>query len=122
VSSRTISDRYRAGAGMLAWILHRISGLALAGYLVIHIWDVSAAYRGGAQSFSEVMATFHTPFWKIMDTLLVAAVVFHTLNGIRILLFDQGIGLRFQRPLFWISFVITLAIFIMVFIKTAQHF
>jgi succinate dehydrogenase / fumarate reductase, cytochrome b subunit len=122
VSSRTISDRYRAGAGMLAWILHRISGLALAGYLVIHIWDVSAAYRGGAQSFSEVMATFDTPFWKIMDTLLVAAVVFHTLNGIRILLFDKGIGLRFQRPLFWISFVITLAIFIMVFIKTAQHF
>jgi len=107
---------------MLAWILHRISGLALSFYLVIHIWDVSAAARNGATSFSEVMGTFNTPFWKIMDTLLVAAVVFHALNGIRILLFDAGVGLRLQRALFWLSFVTSLAIFVFVLYKTAQHF
>lgn len=122
MSNRGMSDRYRTGVGMLAWILHRISGLALSAYLVIHIWDISAAYRGGARSFSEAMATFNTPFWKVMDALLVAAVVFHGLNGLRLLLFDAGVGLRIQRALFWGSLATTVAIFVLVIVKIAQHF
>lgn len=121
MSSRTMLDRYRTGVGHLAHILHRISGLALAGYLLIHIIDIGAVTRGGATSFNEAMAVFDTPFWKIMDALLVAAVLFHAFNGIRILMFDAGVGIKYQKSLFWISLMLTLAIFLMVFIKVVTN-
>jgi succinate dehydrogenase / fumarate reductase, cytochrome b subunit len=108
--NRTLSDRYQGGVGMLAWLLHRISGLALSFYLLVHIWDLHAAQRGAA-AFDEAMATFRTPFWKVMDLLLLLAVLYHTLNGIRLLLFDSGVGIRHQRTFFWLAFVLTLAIF-----------
>lgn len=107
--NRTFADRYRGGVGMLAWILHRITGLALSGYLLLHIYDLRAAQRGAA-AFDEAMAVFRSPFWKAMDLLLLAAVAFHLLNGVRLLLFDAGWGIRNQRSLFWIALVGTLAI------------
>lgn len=109
--NRTIGDRYRGGVGMLSWILHRISGLALSGYLLLHIYDLRAVQRG-PQALDEALAVFQTPFWKVMDLLLVAAVLYHTLNGIRLLLFDMGKGLRYQRQLFWVAFGLTIAIFL----------
>lgn len=121
MASRSMLDRYRTGVGHLAQILHRISGIVLALYLLIHIWDIGAVTRGGAQSFNEAMAIFDTPFWKIMDALLVAAVLFHAFNGIRILLFDAGVGLKYQRAMFWISLLLTLGIFIMVFVKVISN-
>lgn len=107
--NRTFADRYRGGVGMLAWILHRLSGLALSAYLLLHIYDLRAAQRGAA-AFDEALAVFQTPFWKVMDLLLLAAVAFHLLNGIRLLAFDAGWGIRNQRQLFWIAFAGTIAI------------
>lgn len=109
--NRTFSDRYQGGVGMLSWLLHRVSGLALSAYLLLHIWDLRGAQRG-AEAFDEALAVFQSPFWKVMDLLLLAAVLFHGLNGIRLLMFDAGRGLRNQRQLFWIAFGLTIAIFI----------
>lgn len=109
--NRTFTDRYRGGVGMMAWLLHRISGLALSGYLLLHLYDLRGAQQS-AQSFNEALAAFRTPFWRVMDLLLVAAVLYHTLNGIRLLIFDAGRGLRHQRQLFWLAFGLTVAIFL----------
>ena len=107
--NRTFADRYRGGVGMLAWLLHRLSGLALSAYLLLHIYDLRAAQRG-AQAFDEALAVFQTPFWKVMDLLLLAAVLYHGLNGLRLLAFDAGWGLRNQRQLFWIALVVTIGV------------
>lgn len=96
---------------MMSWLLHRVSGLVLSAYLLLHIWDLRSAQRGAA-SFDQTLATFQSPFWKVMDLLLLLAVLFHSLNGIRLLLFDAGVGLRSQRQLFWLAFGLTIAIFI----------
>lgn len=109
--NRTLSDRYRGGVGMMSWLLHRVSGLVLSAYLLLHIWDLRAAQRGAA-SFDQALTTFQSPFWKVMDLLLLLAVLFHSLNGIRLLLFDAGMGLRSQRQLFWLAFGLTIAIFV----------
>jgi succinate dehydrogenase / fumarate reductase cytochrome b subunit len=87
---------------MMAWLLHRLSGLALVGYLLLHLYDLRAAQQSRA-AFDQALAFFQTPFWKIMDLLLVAVVLYHTLNGIRLLLFDSGSmrAIRYQRQLFW---------------------
>jgi succinate dehydrogenase / fumarate reductase cytochrome b subunit len=105
---------------MLAWLLHRLSGLALSGYLLLHLYDLRAA-QYGTRAFDEVLADFQTPFWKVMDLLLLLAVLFHGLNGIRLLLFDAGMGIRHQRQLFWLAFGLTVAIFLFSSVMVFTH-
>lgn len=105
---------------MLAWVLHRVSGLALSGYLLIHLWDLRAAQKG-PQAFDAALAVFRSPFWKVMDLILIVAVLFHSFNGIRLLLFDAGRGLRQQRQLFWLAFGLTIAIFLYSAVMVFTH-
>ncbi|MFQ6087811.1 MAG: succinate dehydrogenase, cytochrome b556 subunit [Candidatus Methanofastidiosia archaeon] len=89
--------------GMLAFILHRITGVILVFYLFLHIWVMSSSL-GGSQSFDEVLSRFQTPFWIVADLFLLAAVLFHGLNGLRLTLFDLGIGIKSQKLIFYIIF------------------
>jgi len=89
-------------AGMWAWILHRISGLAIIFFLLLHIWEISSANRGGSQLFNATMAGLKTPLYVFGEWLLFLAVVYHGINGIRLILFDLNIGVRQQKTLFWL--------------------
>lgn len=97
---------YRAGTW--AWVLHRVTGLVLVGYLFLHVWVISfSAIQWGGFSFGQVMALFQTPPFVVLDLGLLAVILFHSLNGIRILLFDIGIGVRSQKQLFWSAAAVT---------------
>jgi succinate dehydrogenase/fumarate reductase cytochrome b subunit len=48
----------------------------------------------------------------VLDAGLVGVVAFHGLNGARLILLDFAVGLRFQKALFWASFVIAAAVFV----------
>lgn len=88
--------------GMWAWTFHRISGLALTGYLIVHIIVISSSATGQrGVNFDRLLATLTQPLFLALDLLLWAAVLYHTLNGIRVLLFDAGIGARHQKAVFW---------------------
>ncbi|MFQ5907889.1 MAG: succinate dehydrogenase, cytochrome b556 subunit [Thermoplasmata archaeon] len=86
--------------GTLAFVLHRVTGLLLTVYLFLHIGAMSLARLQG-QGFEELMATFRQPAFLIIDWFIVVGVLIHALNGVRLVLFDLGIGLRHQRALFW---------------------
>jgi len=43
------------------------------------------------------------------EMLLVTAVIYHGLNGLRVILFDLGIGIKRQKALFWGAFVLAAA-------------
>lgn len=86
--------------GTWAWLLHRISGLGLVFYLFLHIWVISSSTQGEA-AFDRLLAALQTPLFVVLDLGLLAAVLFHGLNGIRIILFDVGVGVRPQKALFW---------------------
>jgi succinate dehydrogenase / fumarate reductase, cytochrome b subunit len=92
-------SNYRAGAW--AFVLHRATGLALAGYLFAHIWVISfAAVSWGGLSFDRLMELLESPLIKTLELGLILLVLVHGLNGVRILLFDIGVGVRRQRQLF----------------------
>ena len=109
--NNTFGDRYRGTVGMLAWGLHRVSGIILTIYMLFYIYSLRAAQQG-AQSFNQMMQGYQTPFWRFMGLLLLLMLLFHTFTGIRVLLFDAGKGLGSQRALFWIAFVLSIAIFL----------
>ena len=89
------------GTGMWAWMLFRISGLVLVFYLFVHVWVISQG-RAGAESLNKLFEFFDKPLLGFLDLMLVSAVLYHALNGVRIVLMDLGIGIRQHKAIFWI--------------------
>lgn len=96
---------YQSGIGMWAFVLHRITGISLIIYLLMHICVISTSLQG-SKSFDMLLAKLTTPTFIVADLALLAAVLFHGFNGIRIVLFDLGIGIRHQKLIFWIIILI----------------
>jgi succinate dehydrogenase / fumarate reductase, cytochrome b subunit len=94
--------------GAVAWIFHRISGLALTFYLPLHIWVVHHLSEG-PEAFDAMMGQVQTPLFRILEIALLAAVLYHSINGFRILLFDLGLAIRAQKKVFWAAMVLTIA-------------
>ena len=92
-------QRYKMRVGMFAWILHRLTGLALVGYLVVHIWGLKAITNPDA--YNALITSYHAPIFKVGEFLLLGAVVYHSLNGMRIVLIDFMGWSPNQRKLFW---------------------
>lgn len=91
--------RYRVRVGMFAWMLHRLTGLALVGYLIVHVWGLRALTDPTA--YNALITGYHAPIFKIGEFLLLGAVVYHALNGLRIVLIDFMGWSPNHRKLFW---------------------
>lgn len=102
---------YRWRTGAIAWLFHRVSGLALALYLVLHVW-VTHHVAKGPESFNQIMGRLSSLPFKFFEIALLAAIVYHTFNGIRILVVDFGQGAKYHKPLFWGAVACSVAIFL----------
>ncbi|MEA2711703.1 MAG: succinate dehydrogenase / fumarate reductase, cytochrome b subunit [Phycisphaerales bacterium] len=86
-------------AGMLGFWIQRITGLALLAYLFLHVKTIHQL--NDPQKFQAALDQFGQPLFKLGEIGLLAAVVAHSLNGIRITLVDAGYGVSKQRQMFW---------------------
>lgn len=98
------------GAGMWAWLFHRVSGVVLAVYIFAHIWVISTAAASGKSTFDAMFETLESPLFVVLDLALLAAVVYHALNGIRIILFDLGVAIRRQKTLWYVVLGVSVAV------------
>lgn len=95
---------------MWSWLLHRISGLGLLLFLLIHIADVSMI-SFGPQVYNQSVLLFDYWIVRLLSVSLVTAVLFHSFNGIRIIMIDfWRKGARYQRILFGIALALTIVI------------
>src|SRR3569833_4075552 len=78
---------YRGDPGMWPWVLHRITGATIFFFLFVHVLD-TALVRVSPQAYNEGIETYKTPIVGLMEMGLVGAVVYHALNGIRVILID----------------------------------
>jgi succinate dehydrogenase / fumarate reductase cytochrome b subunit len=91
---------YRWRTGAIAWLFHRVSGLALMLYLALHIWVTHHVVQG-PESFNWIMGLLSSFPFKLAEIALLAAIVYHTFNGVRILVIDFAQGSKYHKPLFW---------------------
>lgn len=93
---------YRGREGMWSWVLHRITGVAIFFFLLVHILDTSLV-RLSPEAYNAVIDQYKTPIMGLGEAGLVAAIGFHALNGLRIILIDfWSVGTKHQRLMFWI--------------------
>ena len=103
---------YRGREGMWSWVLHRITGVAIFFFLLVHVLD-TALVRVSPEAYNEVINTYKTPIVGLMEMGLVAAVLYHALNGIRVILIDfWQHGPKYQRLMLWIVIGVWLAVMI----------
>ncbi|MEO3760669.1 succinate dehydrogenase, cytochrome b556 subunit [Mycobacterium sp. B14F4] len=103
---------YRGDPAMWSWVLHRITGATIFFFLFVHVLD-TALVRVSPQAYNEVIETYKTPLIGLMEIGLVVAVLYHALNGIRVILIDfWHKGARYQRQMLWAVAGVFLAIII----------
>jgi succinate dehydrogenase / fumarate reductase cytochrome b subunit len=97
---------------MWAWLFFRISGLILVFYLGAHIIIISLGQFGAdGETLNSIMKTFDHPVLVLLDLALVVAVLYHALNGVRIILMDFGIGVHRHKILFWSAMAVVVICF-----------
>lgn len=87
-----------------AFILNRITALGLTFYLFLHL-IVLGQLSQGPGAYDRFLALLHSPVYKFGELLVVAAVLIHGLNGVRIVLTSFGIGVPQQRQQFIVLMV-----------------
>lgn len=102
--------RYRWKTGMLAWVLFRITGLALVGYLAMHILVISNLHD--PDKFDNTMKFLGSWHFRILELGLFFVVLYHALNGIRVFIVDFFNGSAYQAKLFWGLAVLGFVLFI----------
>jgi succinate dehydrogenase / fumarate reductase, cytochrome b subunit len=97
---------YRGREGMWSWVLHRITGVAIFFFLLVHVLDTSLI-RVSPEAYNAVIGTYKNPIVGLGEVALVGAIVFHAFNGLRIILIDfWSKGVKYQKLMFWIVIVI----------------
>ena len=97
--------RYRGSEGMIAWAFHRISGLALWVFIILHVFDI---WLSGANPvlYDELLVVYASPIGRVGEALLGAALLYHALNGLRIVIMDFWPAMtRYHRQMWYASWV-----------------
>jgi len=99
---------YRGREGMWTWVLHRVSGVAILFYLFAHVAD-QALLVVSPEAYNRVIATYRNPFVGLLEIGLAVLIIFHALNGLRIILFDfWSKGVARQRQMLYVQTVLFL--------------
>jgi succinate dehydrogenase / fumarate reductase cytochrome b subunit len=106
---------YRGGIGQWSWAAHRATGVAVIAFLFAHIIDTFAV-GFGPELYDETISLYQEWWFKPFEVGLVAAVLYHALNGLRIVLFDFWPSLALKQKAFA---YVQLALFLAGFLPAA---
>ena len=116
-----ITTGYHKGIGMISRYLHMVTGVALLSYITITA-VIMFLLTLGEEKFNSVMSLMHSPYVLILEMFLLLSVLFHTLNGIRILFFNVGLWIEDQKDIAYTVFVFVIILFLIMFIPLFEQF
>jgi succinate dehydrogenase / fumarate reductase cytochrome b subunit len=79
--------RYRGREGMWTWLLHRATGIGILLFLVIHVVDTAIVIYWPAL-YDHALNLYRNPVFRVAELLIFFSVLFHGLNGLRIIVQD----------------------------------
>ena len=103
---------YRGREGMWAWLLHRVTGVGVLFFLLIHILD-TALVLFGPELYNHAIGLYRMPAFRVMEVVLAGSVLYHALNGVRITLIDfWDKAVKWNRQLFYGEVVLFFVLFL----------
>jgi succinate dehydrogenase / fumarate reductase cytochrome b subunit len=100
--------RYRGREGMWTWLLHRVTGLGILLFLVIHVVDTALVIYW-PELYDHALALYKNALFRVAEVGIFFAVLFHAANGLRIIVQDfwPSTMLR-QRQMAWAAAIVVL--------------
>ena len=92
--------------GFVSFVLRRFSGVVLVLYLFTHIWVIGSAVNG-AEAFDERLNMVQSPFFMVAEVALLAAVIYHAFDGIRLIIVHYFKVTDVRKSMFYAVFVIS---------------
>jgi succinate dehydrogenase / fumarate reductase cytochrome b subunit len=92
--------------GFISFVLRRFTGLALVFYLFMHMWVIGSA-NSGPETFNARLEFFQLPIFKLLEIGLLAAVVYHAFDGIRLLIVHYFDVTEYRKSLFYAAFAVS---------------
>ena len=93
--------RYRGREGMWTWILHRVTGLGILAFLIIHVADTAIVVYN-PEFYDHTLDLYRSPLFRVAELAIFFSVLYHALNGLRIIVQDfWPVVMRHQRRLAW---------------------
>jgi len=111
--------RYRGGTPMWVWMLHRISGVGMIVFISTHVIAGFLTHVIGNDAGITINTVYESIYFQVF---IYFCVVFHTLNGARILVLDSFPKmLEYQREVIWLQWLIFIPAYgLMVFIMLTR--
>jgi succinate dehydrogenase / fumarate reductase cytochrome b subunit len=98
--------RYRGGEGMWTWILHRLTGLGVLFFLIVHVVDTGLIIYS-PEFYDHALDIYKHPLFRFGELFIFFGVLFHAVNGLRIIAQDfWPYVMQYQRRLAWATAVI----------------
>ncbi len=95
------SSVYQGRSGQWAFMAHRITGFLVLMFLLLHVVDVSLV-NANPRLYDEVHELYGNIALRLFEVGLLGALVFHSLNGLRIVVYDFFPGsMRHHRQMLW---------------------
>jgi succinate dehydrogenase / fumarate reductase cytochrome b subunit len=100
VETITNSLRYRGRDGQWAWLLHRVTGLGVVLFLLLHIFDIFLM-AAGKEAFEAFLDLYTAAPFRLLEGGLIFAVIYHALNGARVIIIDFWPQFGRHQRLLW---------------------
>lgn len=106
-------SKFKFPLAAIVSILHRISGVFTFAGVAVLLWLLDASLAS-EESFVALQQTLTQPLWQVIIWLVLAALAYHLVAGVRHLLMDIDIGESLKGGRIGAQLVIVVAIILMV--------
>ncbi|HET7321189.1 MAG TPA: succinate dehydrogenase, cytochrome b556 subunit [Longimicrobiaceae bacterium] len=115
--------RYKGREGYWAWILHRVTGLGVLLFLIMHVVDTGLLIWSPA-FYDHALELYKNPIFRFGELFVFFGVLYHAANGLRIIIQDfWPYVMERQRQLTWgVAVVVILAMIPVTWIMIAPLF
>jgi succinate dehydrogenase / fumarate reductase cytochrome b subunit len=103
--------KYKGGGPMLAWVLHRISGLGIIIFVALHVIASFLTQEMGSDVGISINIIFQSIYFQLF---IVFCAIFHGVNGFRIIVLDIWPRLiRYQKEATWLEWFVILPLYLL---------
>lgn len=100
-----------ARTGAWNWFIQRLTAALLVIFILAHFWVTHFAVPGEEITFKGVTGRLQSPFFLVLDSLLLATAIYHGLNGVRNVVYDFNMNPGIKKTISWLLLIIGIITF-----------
>jgi len=103
IIERTLKGEW-LGFEAYIWAAQRVTGIVIVAFLIVHLYTLGAI-GGGEAAFDRIMQKMDSPLVKVGELILLWVLLFHALNGIRLILLNLVPTINHRRIAYWVPVI-----------------